>query len=141
MTAQQAEIRQMNISKSRINVIKGDFMGITKQGLAASTALLGACFAGMLALLSLEALDGSRIYAMIGFSAALPLLSFSISVEMLQPLKGQRSTYNLAIMLMGASSGIIGLFFSIYHLSIIAATIFGFCCMLTVTLSWFANKT
>ena len=116
------------------------YVGITNQGVAAATALLGACLAGMLALLGVDTLSETRVLAMILFSAALPLLSYSISVEILNKSKRSTSIYNILIIITGAGCGILGLFFAIYHLSAIAAAVFASCCLLTLTLSWFVSK-
>jgi hypothetical protein len=111
------------------------YLRIRPEGVVAATALLSATLAGMLALLSVDSLSGTREFALIAFSAAIPLLSFSISVELIKTTKP--NAYHLIIMLIGAACGLVGLACAIYYLSVIAAVVFIVFSLLVIVLSRF----
>lgn len=115
-------------------------MYITRQGVAAAAALLGSCLASMLSLLTLESVSGTRVWALVAFSAALPLLSFGISVELIEPSIRPRGSYHIVLMVIGAACGIAGICFSVLYLSLVAAVVFIVCSLTVVALSWFVAQ-
>lgn len=99
-------------------------MKINEAGLAAAMALLGVTMTALIALLPLEKINGLREYAFVMFAASTPLLSFSVSLALVQKSHPLPFRPNLYIMLAGASCSIIGITLSIWAVSAISAITF-----------------
>jgi hypothetical protein len=98
---------------------------INEVGLAAAIALLGVTMAALIALLPMEKISGCREYALVFFSASAPLLSFSVSLELIVSKSGLLNFHtNTYIMLVGAACSLIGLTLSILAISNLAAATF-----------------
>ena len=98
---------------------------VNDAGLAAALALLSVIMAALISLLSLQEVSGVRKCALVMFSASIPLLSFSVSLELVQKISKISFPANTYVMLGGATCGIIGIVFSIWAVSKVAALTFG----------------
>lgn len=114
-----------------MSVTKWTKLQVRRAGVTAATALLGTCVATLLTLLPLESVSGVRQLALIVLAAAVPLLSYSVSVEWV----GGQTSHHVLVGIAGAVLGVAGFALALLHLSWIAALVFVAMALLTLALS------